>query len=134
MSCIFADTSFYVALANSKDSLHDIAVCASNQWDGKVVTSEYILLELGNYLHNLKDRKVFLDLFQAIHEDEDTQVIPASTPLLEKGISMYANRPDKEWSLTDCISFVIMAEQGISEALAADHHFEQAGYRILLSV
>jgi len=96
MMCAFADTSFYLALANPKDSLHDIAFNVSNTWDGKVITSEYILLELGNYLHNLKDRKVFLDILQAIQKDEDMQAIPASTPLLEKGINMYANRPDKE--------------------------------------
>ena len=81
MNCLFADTSFYIALANPKDNLHEIAVRASDQWDGKVVTSEYILLELGNYLHNLQGRQVFLDLFQTLQEDEDTQIVPASPSL-----------------------------------------------------
>jgi uncharacterized protein len=42
------------------------------------------------------------------------------------------SRRDKEWSLTDCISFVVMKERGLTEALTADHHFEQAGFKALL--
>jgi predicted nucleic acid-binding protein len=59
-------------------------------------------------------------------------IVPPSRQLFEQGIEFYGRRPDKAWSLTDCISFVVMDEQGIQDALTGDHHFEQAGYRALL--
>jgi predicted nucleic acid-binding protein len=60
-------------------------------------------------------------------------VVPPSTELFEAGIDLYSRRPDKEWSLTDCISFVVMQERGITEALTGDYHFVQAGFSILLA-
>jgi predicted nucleic acid-binding protein len=59
-------------------------------------------------------------------------MVPASQELLDRGVTLYRQRPDKDWSLTDCISFVVMRERGITEALTADHHFEQAGFVALL--
>jgi hypothetical protein len=64
--------------------------------------------------------------------DPDVQFIPCSDPLMEEGIQLYSQRHDKKWSLTDCISFVIMQHEGITEALTIDHHFEQAGFVALL--
>jgi hypothetical protein len=58
--------------------------------------------------------------------------VPASRELFDSGWALYQDRPDKDWSLTDCISFVAMRERGIIEALTGDHHFEQAGFRALL--
>jgi len=58
--------------------------------------------------------------------------VPASAELVAKGVALFANRPDKDWSLTDCISFVVMEEQGIGEAFTTDHHFQQAGFTALL--
>ena len=58
--------------------------------------------------------------------------MPASSELMERGFDLFSRRPDKEWSLTDCISFIVMSEEGITEALTGDHHFEQAGFTILL--
>jgi predicted nucleic acid-binding protein len=60
------------------------------------------------------------------------EIVPLATDLLERGIDLFARRPDKSWSLTACISFVVMADRGLSEALTGDHHFEQAGFRALL--
>ena len=59
-------------------------------------------------------------------------ITAASAELFERGCRLYADRPDKDWSLTDCISFVVMEEKAITEALTADHHFEQAGFNALL--
>ena len=65
-------------------------------------------------------------------DDPDFIVLEADQHLFERGLQLYENRPDKEWSLTDCISFVAMEEMGIAEALTGDHHFEQAGFTALL--
>jgi predicted nucleic acid-binding protein len=65
-------------------------------------------------------------------DDPQTTVVPAGRTLLERAFELYAERPDKDWSLTDCVSFVVMAERGITDALTADHHFEQAGFTALL--
>jgi predicted nucleic acid-binding protein len=64
--------------------------------------------------------------------NEAIRVVHASRALLEEGISLYGARADKEWSLTDCISFVVMRDEGIIQALTGDHHFEQAGFKALL--
>lgn len=61
------------------------------------------------------------------------QIVRLTPELLDRGVSLLRNRPDKEWPLTDCISFVVMQEQGLSDALTADRHFEQAGFKSLLS-
>ena len=58
--------------------------------------------------------------------------MPASQGLWERGVALHAARQDKEWSLTDCLSFVVTQERGIREALTGDHHFEQAGFGVLL--
>ena len=59
-------------------------------------------------------------------------IVPAEAKLFEQGVEFYHRRPDKAWPLTDCISFVVMTDLGIREALTGDHHFEQAGFRALL--
>ena len=63
---------------------------------------------------------------------EDIEIVPASSELFSKGFAFFTSRPDKDWSFTDCISFVVMRERGITNALTADHHFEQAGFVALL--
>jgi predicted nucleic acid-binding protein len=76
---------------------------------------------------------VFRQLSEELDRDADTTVIPASQELFDKGVELYDARPDKQWSLTDCISFVLMEQRGITEALTADRHFEQAGFVALLA-
>ncbi len=60
------------------------------------------------------------------------RLLQASIHLLEQGLALYTRRSDKDWSLTDCISFVVMKAEGIEEALTGDHHFEQGGFVALL--
>jgi predicted nucleic acid-binding protein len=79
------------------------------------------------------DRPFFLSLLKDLAEDENTTVVPASRELQDRGIELYRQRPDKSWSLIDCISFLVMRDYGMTEALSADRHFEQAGYATLLA-
>lgn len=127
---VFADTGFYVALLNPRDRLHGVALEIGNSYRGSVLTTEYVLVELGNYLGGLA-RQSFVGLVKRLREDPSTVIVPSSSALFEKGVRYYAERPDKAWSLTDCISFVVMEEHGVHEALSFDRHFEQAGFRVL---
>jgi len=92
----------------------------------------WVLTELGDALHRGRNRKTFAHFLDTLGEHEDLDIVPASAELFQRGIALFRLRPDKEWSLTDCISFVVMAEKGISEALTSDRHFEQAGFKVLL--
>ena len=133
MTGVFADTSFYVALSSDRDACHGAAMDFSAGYRGGIVTTEYILVELGNFFSRAGDRKVFLDLMDDLRSDPKTCVVPSGTKLFNDGLRLYAARQDKDWSLTDCISFVVMHKHGLTEALTGDRHFEQAGLRALLA-
>jgi predicted nucleic acid-binding protein len=132
MNAVFADTSFYVAAVSPKDAFHAKAMEFVRQYTGAVVTTEHVLIETGNWFARTQDRGLFLDLLDSIQTDPKTTVIWSVRPLFDAGLKLYATRMDKDWSVTDCISFVVMREHGFKEALTADHHFEQAGFRVLL--
>ena len=74
----------------------------------------------------------FETVIENLRSAEEIEVVPATADLFDRGFQYFTGRPDKDWSLTDCISFVVMHESGITEALTADHHFEQAGFVALL--
>lgn len=128
----FADTSFYVAILNTKDTWHSLAVQCSRQFRGRLVTTDFVLIELGNWLSRSGDWGAFVKLLAQLRSDPKTLISPASRNAFDHGLDLYERRPDKYWSLTDCISFAVMQQEGLTEALTADHHFEQAGFTILL--
>ncbi len=132
MSPVFSDTCYYIALCNKKDTWNAAALATSKICHAPVVTTDYILLELGNYLCNPDDRDLFLRIVDMLHADPNTTVIPASPKLLDAGLTLFRQRRDKAWSLTDCISFSIMKELGVQAALSCDRHFEQAGFHLLM--
>jgi len=122
----FADTFFYLAVVNPHDPAHAAAVEMAREFRGRVLTTEFILLELADAMTAPPDRRAFVQLFQSLAADPGLDVVPLSHDLWERGRLLYADRPDKYWSLTDCISFVVMRDHKIAEALTGDHHFEQA--------
>jgi len=97
-----------------------------------LVTTEWILTEVADANAEPARRSGFQQLLNVLEEDEHVQVIPASHELFQRGLRLYFGRPDKAWSLTDCISFVVMGDEGLTQALTGDHHFEQAGFTALL--
>lgn len=132
MRAVFADTSFYGAVLNPRDQWHAEAVRLGRSWNERVVLTDFILIELGNALSSLRGRRIFIEFVARLRADARTTIVPASGELLDRGLARYSQRQDKTWSLTDCISFVVMEQFGIAEGLTADHHFEQAGFSVLL--
>lgn len=132
MKAVFADTSYYVALLSKADRGHERAVAWSEKLVGRQVVTEYVLVELGSALSNVKDRPLFVPFVRRLLADRETLFVPASNTLLRRGLELFGGRPDKGWSLVDCISFVVMKQRRVTDALTADRHFEQAGFRALL--
>ena len=132
MSPVFADTWYYLALLNRDDAAHEEAARWSARCARVVLLTDFVLIEVGNTFSRGRARAQFVGLVHSLRADPNTVVVPASESLVAEGFRLFAERGDKDWSLTDCISFVVMGQRGITEALTADHHFEQAGFRILL--
>ena len=132
MKILFADSFFYFALLNSADLAHEQAEAFLENFDGKLVTTAWVLTELADGMAGPADRQTFIHLHQALSTDPDVTIVPPEPAIFAEGLALYADRPDKEWSLTDCISFVVMQRHGLTEALTGDHHFAQAGFQALL--
>jgi len=132
MKTIFGDTYYFLAVGNERDQGHQRAVQYAASYTGQTVTTEWVLTEVADALSSPAQRMRFVDLLDLIKDDESWLVVDASHDLFQRGVALFSHRPDKDWSLTDCISFVVMQEHGITEALTADQHFEQAGFVPLL--
>ena len=132
MRRVFADTQYFLALLNKVDEHHLRAAQFTAAYDGKMYTTDWVLTELADGLSAARTRLICSNFIQDQRNDPDVFTVPAERALFNKALKLYADRPDKDWSLTDCISFIAMQESGIADALTADHHFEQAGFRALL--
>ena len=133
MNVVFADSFYFFALLNLGDQRHAKAVAFTQSYAGQVVTTEWIITELADGLAKPSHRRrVFMDLYRDLKANPNLVIMPYASGLLSDGISLYGQRPDKEWTLTDCVSFVVMRNAGLQDALTGDRHFEQAGFVALL--
>ena len=129
---IFADTSSLLALLSPRDHLHVQAMAFRRSRETRLLTTTWVLMELGNAVSDSSLRRSFVELLLDFTFSPTVVVIPANHNDFLSGFELYQQRPDKEWSLTDCISFLVMQGHGVTEALTADHHFSQAGFQVLL--
>lgn len=132
MTTVFADSFFFFALNNSRDSRHREAVEFVSSHTGRIWTTSQVLMELGDGLCHPDNRDSFLLTVRLLRENPSVTIEPSTDELLDAGMELFSKRMDKHWSLTDCISFVVMERESIREALTGDHHFEQAGFIALL--
>jgi uncharacterized protein len=132
MKAIFADAHFFLAVMNDRDQAHRKAMAFSQGNNQPILTTAWVLTEVADGLARGANRNGFQQLLDDLYSDAESTIVPADQATWEKGVALYNQRPDKKWSLTDCISFVVMQERGLTEALTADRHFEQAGFTILL--
>ncbi len=132
MKPVFADTAFFLALINSRDQHHQRAAELNANLESPLITTSWVLLELANALSASRSRARFEQVLTRLRAEPNVEIVAPDADLFERGCNLYIARPDKEWSLTDCISFVVMRERGLTAALTADRHFEQAGFHALL--
>lgn len=115
-----------------RDVHHAKAIGFSQINRATIITTEFVIVELVNFFSRTNGRTTVVQFIGSLRSDPDTIIVPLSSKLMQRGFELYSRRPDKEWSLTDCISFVAMDEHGLTEALTSDCDFEQAGFRALL--
>jgi predicted nucleic acid-binding protein len=135
MRTVFADAGYWIALLNPKDNIHDKAVAASRRLNGaRVITSVVVLIEVLNFFaaYGPVLRGLAVDLVNQLQASGQVEILPLTSDIFSEAFRLYTQRRDKEWGMADCISFEIMKQWEIREALAYDHHFEQAGYVALL--
>jgi len=129
---VFADTAFWIALIVKQDQYHDRAQRWSVRIAGRITTTNAVLLETANALARPAWRASAVALLDHLRQRPDVEVVALSEDLWQRGWDLYRSRPDKAWSLTDCISFSVMQGKGLVDALTSDEHFRQAGFRAVL--
>jgi predicted nucleic acid-binding protein len=132
---VFLDTAYAIALSSVRDHYHAIAVQLAARLkaeSARLITTRPVLLEIGDALAKPRYRLAAIRLLLALEADPNVEIVPLSDELYQRALQLYSERPDKDWGLTDCISFIVMQARGIHEALTTDEHFQQAGFRVLL--
>jgi uncharacterized protein len=132
---IFADTGAFIALLVQRDELHQSAIEVMQELSAKnarLLTTESVLFELANALSSVKFRAQAIALIDELRTLPNVEIVWADAELFKDALTLYRERPDKEWSLTDCYSFIVMEENKIHTAFTSDKHFEQAGFVKLL--
>lgn len=135
MNKFFLDAAYTIALSAVTDQCHQKAEVLAERIETEsipLITTRAVVLEIGNALARLRYRAAAIKLLDSLEEDPNVEIIPLSDELYNRGMELYRQRPDKEWGITDCISFVVMEDYGLTEALTTDEHFKQAGFRALL--
>jgi predicted nucleic acid-binding protein len=132
---VLLDTSFILALENKDDPHHEQAKALDSELvreDAVLLLHWGIVLEIADGYARIRRRAKGLELLERFEGEQGYLVRPITEPIFREALNLYRDRPDKEWGLTDCVSFVLMNQEGATEALTADPHFRQAGFRALL--
>jgi len=129
---VYLDTSFVLGTFDRRDQHHSAALCLHPRLvSAEVWTTESVLVEVGNAL-SMIDRSWAVAFIHRAYQTENFRVVSVTTSLMRTALDLYNSRPDKRWGMTDCLSFVVMGRERITDALTADRHFIQAGFRALM--
>jgi predicted nucleic acid-binding protein len=132
---VFLDTAYALALSSPGDVFHQQAVHLAEKIGAasvRLVTTRAIMLEIGNAFSKRRRRPAGVELRDALEADPRVEIIPLSEQLYGRAWQLFRERPDKQWGLTDCVSFIVMQDRGLTEALTSDEHFQQAGFHTLM--
>jgi len=133
MRTVFADSFYFIAAINEQDDAHPRVRQFAQAGSERILTTEWILTEVGDAFSTPKWRPAFLAMLIDLQSDPNIIIVEATHDLFERAVRLFAKRPDKNWSLTDCTSFIVMGDHGVADALTGDHHFEQAGFAALFA-
>ncbi len=133
MRTVFADSFYFIAQLNAADEAHQRATEFTASFSGRLLTTDWVIVEVADATSRPPNRERFIAFYDQLSRMPDIKILAADRATLQSGYDLYRRRPDKEWSLTDCISFFVMQREGIAEALTGDHHFQQAGFIALLA-
>ena len=135
MTRVFADAGYWIALLNPRDGLHVKAAHASSiLGQARITTSELVLAEVLNAFASKGEllRRATCLLIDKIRSNPNAEIVAMTSNAFREAVERYRRRADKTWGLTDCMSFLIMEQRGITEALSGDRDFQQAGFNVLL--
>ena len=133
MNVVFADAFYFVARINRHDQHHQRVLDFSRDFQARLLTTDWVLMEVADALAKSSCRPRVRDLILHLRQSPGCEVIPASRELADRALNLYHQHSDKHWTLTDCASFIVMREQSVTHALTGDHHFHQAGFVALLA-
>lgn len=132
---IFLDTAYVYALVSPRDQWHTQAL----KWQQKIIaenrpllTTQFILAEIADGLSAVKFRRQAAQAIRTLETNSLVEIVPVSSELFAETLDFYEKRNDKSWGFTDCSSFVVMTQRGLTDALTVDDDFRQAGFRALL--
>jgi predicted nucleic acid-binding protein len=132
----FVDTGGWAAWINPRDVHHQKAVELINEvWqaEGRLVTTNLVLIELSALMIRMKIAKsTQVDLIQEVYLDPSIEVTFIDAVREASAWTLWKSRLDKDWTMVDCSSFILMEEYQLVDALTPDHHFQQAGFNRLL--
>jgi predicted nucleic acid-binding protein len=132
---VFVDTSAFIAMGNRRDFFHVAAIKAKEklkQENRNLITTEAIFLEFGNAFSAVALKPSAIKMMEAIRLSKKWTVIGIDEKIMNQSFNLYKQMSDKDWGLVDCTSIIVAKNLGISEIFTTDHHFEQAGFQILL--
>ena len=135
MTRVFADAGYWIALLNPRDGLHAKAKQVSTILGRtRIVTSEMVLAEVLNAFASKGEvlRRATCSLVDKIRSNPNAEIVPMISGAFRDALERYRSRVDKTWGLTDCMSFLIMEQKGITDVLSGDRDFQQAGFNVLL--
>ena len=120
---VFLDTAYAIALSAPGDQFHDQAVRLAERMEAertRIVTTRAVFLKIGNALAKQRHRSDAIALLETLEADRNVEIVPVTEDLVEDAFALYRSRPDKEWGLIDCASFVVMVERRITGTLTTD--------------
>ena len=135
MRTLFADSGYWIAILHPGDQLHNRAMSVTaNLGSAVIVTTHMALVEVLNHLAGRGEqyRNIAAQVIRELEARPEVEIVSQTDAQFRAAVERYAARPDQTWSLTDCASFLVMEERNITEALAYDRDFEQAGFIALL--
>ena len=132
---LFADSGHWIALLHPRDQMHERAkLVAAGLGPVAIVTTQMALAEELNHLSREGERfrNLAVQMVRELEGSPDVEIVPQTDAQFRAAVERYASRSDQRWSLTDCASFLVVEERNLTEALAYDRDFEQAGFVALL--